>query len=241
MVHRLGKSNHTRAFFIPFYDSTVSSVPKSDHLAPTPTAAAVRQLPNARLGLIVDSHVGYHNLKQNKVLDQVAPALLKYELYYRYDRESLHRWKWKLSVGSNLQHLARDEPGRWQPTVSMWVYEETLSDGRLLSQVINTEHENVKYLPGFKLPENVLAVIDLLEAAKDATLFIFVIPHQFVGRICEQLVGHIRSDARAISLIKGLDTATSEGGASDADIDLISSKIASKLSIDVSVLMGANL
>jgi hypothetical protein len=28
--------------------------------------------------------------------------------------------------------------------VSMWVYEETLSDGRLLSQVINTEHENVK-------------------------------------------------------------------------------------------------
>eukprot|EP01033_Poteriospumella_lacustris_P017348 gene17348-12402_t len=135
-------------------------------------------------------------------------------------------------IGSNLQHLARDEPGRWQPTVSMWVYEETLSDGRLLSQVINTEHENVKYLAGFKLPENVLAVIDLLEAAKDATLFIFVIPHQFVGRICEQLVGHIRSDARAISLIKGLDTATSEAGATDADIDLISSKIASKLSID---------
>lgn len=98
-----------------------------------------------------------------------------------------------------------------------------------------------RYLPGFKLPENVLAVVDLLEAAKDATMLVFVIPHQFVDRICEQLVGHIRSDARAISLIKGLDTATSEGGATNADIDLISSKIASKLSMDVSVLMGANL
>lgn len=37
----------------------------------------------------------------------------------------------------------------------MWVYEENI-DGRNLTDIINTEHENVKYLPGYKLPENVV-------------------------------------------------------------------------------------
>lgn len=154
------------------------------------------------------------------------------------------------------------ERDRWQPTVNMWVYEETLPDGRLLSNVINTEHENVKsvisilqtintfaskvvyvccvpyrYLPGFKLPENVVAITDLVESCKDATMLVFVVPHQFVERICKQLAGKIRSDARAISLIKGLD----ESSNTSNDIDLISRKISFMLSIDVSVLMGANL
>jgi len=37
----------------------------------------------------------------------------------------------------------------------MWVYEE-LIDGKKLTEIINTTHENVKYLPGKKLPENVV-------------------------------------------------------------------------------------
>lgn len=37
----------------------------------------------------------------------------------------------------------------------MWVFEETV-DGRKLTEIINTEHENVKYLPGHKLPTNVV-------------------------------------------------------------------------------------
>jgi glycerol-3-phosphate dehydrogenase (NAD+) len=32
--------------------------------------------------------------------------------------------------------------------VDMWTFEETLKDGRLLSEVINAEHVNVKYMPG---------------------------------------------------------------------------------------------
>ena len=38
----------------------------------------------------------------------------------------------------------------------MWVFEEMIHD-RKLTEIINTDHENVKYLPGFKLPENVVA------------------------------------------------------------------------------------
>lgn len=37
----------------------------------------------------------------------------------------------------------------------MWVYEEMI-DGKKLTEIINTTHENVKYLPGKKLPENVV-------------------------------------------------------------------------------------
>lgn len=79
-------------------------------------------------------------------------------------------------LGRNvLQH-----PERFEPEVCMWVFEEELADGRKLSEVINAEHENVKYLPGVQLPPNVRAVPDLEEAARDASIVIFVVPHQFV-------------------------------------------------------------
>lgn len=41
--------------------------------------------------------------------------------------------------------------------VNMWVYEEMI-DGKKLTEIINTDHENVKYLPGHKLPRNVVSV-----------------------------------------------------------------------------------
>lgn len=41
--------------------------------------------------------------------------------------------------------------------VNMWVYEEMI-DGRKLTEIINTENENIKYLPGHKLPRNVVSV-----------------------------------------------------------------------------------
>lgn len=46
-------------------------------------------------------------------------------------------------------------------TVNMWVFEEMV-DGRKLTEIINTDHENVKYLPGYKLPENVVRVWKML-------------------------------------------------------------------------------
>ncbi|RKO90404.1 NAD-dependent glycerol-3-phosphate dehydrogenase N-terminus-domain-containing protein [Blyttiomyces helicus] len=117
--------------------------------------------------------------------------------------------------------------------VRMWVHEEIIQ-GQKLTDIINTKHENTKYLPGIKLPENVVAVPDLLEAIKGATLLVFVIPHQFVPDTCDRLRGKVHPSARAISLIKGVDT--SKGG-----INLISESIREHLGVDVSVLMGANI
>ena len=39
----------------------------------------------------------------------------------------------------------------------MYVYEETV-DGKKLTDIINTEHENTKYLPGTKLPHNIVSM-----------------------------------------------------------------------------------
>ena len=86
----------------------------------------------------------------------------------------------------------------------MWVFEEQI-EGRKLTEIINTDHENVKYLPGVKLPANVIAVPDLVEAAKNADLLVFVIPHQFIARTVQTLKGNIKNGAAAISLIKGIN------------------------------------
>lgn len=39
----------------------------------------------------------------------------------------------------------------------MWVYEEII-EGKKLTEIINETHENVKYLPGHKLPPNVVSL-----------------------------------------------------------------------------------
>lgn len=42
--------------------------------------------------------------------------------------------------------------------VKMYVYEEIIQ-GRKLTEIINTTNENVKYLPGHKLPSNVVSIL----------------------------------------------------------------------------------
>lgn len=123
---------------------------------------------------------------------------------------------------------------RFVTTVNMWVFEEMV-DGRKLTEIINTDHENVKYLPGHQLPPNVVsvsatfcmsscgccclmhlwvpasptppflhqvAVPDLVESVKGADILIFVVPHQFILRVCDTIKDHIKKDAIGMSLIK---------------------------------------
>ncbi|XP_040060296.1 glycerol-3-phosphate dehydrogenase [NAD(+)], cytoplasmic [Gasterosteus aculeatus] len=122
---------------------------------------------------------------------------------------------------------------QFDTTVNMWVFEETVN-GRKLTEMINTDHENVKYLPGHKLPPNVLAVPDLAESVKGADILIFVVPHQFIVRVCDTIKDHIKKEALGMSLIKGVD-------ASPEGLKLISEVIREKLGITVTVLMGANI
>ena len=59
----------------------------------------------------------------------------------------------------------------------MWVFEEEI-EGRKLTEIINTEHENVKYLPEIKYQLTV-ANPDIVDTVQDADLIVFNIPHQF--------------------------------------------------------------
>uniref|UniRef100_A0A7J7ZHM1 Glycerol-3-phosphate dehydrogenase [NAD(+)] n=1 Tax=Pipistrellus kuhlii TaxID=59472 RepID=A0A7J7ZHM1_PIPKU len=108
-------------------------------------------------------------------------------------------------VGGNAAKLAH-----FDPRVTMWVFEEDVG-GRKLTEIINTQHENVKYLPGHKLPSNV-----------------------FIGKLCDQLTGHLKAGAIGISLIKGIDEGPN-------GLKLISEVIGERLGIPVNVLMGANI
>jgi len=118
--------------------------------------------------------------------------------------------------------------------VRMWVFEETLPSGEKLTDVINRSNENVKYLPGIKLGKNVVADPDLENAVKDSNMLVFVTPHQFMEGICRRLVGKLRGEAEAISLIKGMEV-KKEGPC------MISTLISQQLGPNCCVLMGANI
>jgi len=108
---------------------------------------------------------------------------------------------WGSAIARIVGVTTQENTDVFSTDVRMWVYEEEVEGGKL-SEIINTRHENVKYLPGKKLPENVRAVTDLLKTCDDADILIFVVPHQFVHRICDQLKGTLKKGAIAISLIK---------------------------------------
>lgn len=57
-------------------------------------------------------------------------------------------------VASNVAKSDRGD--KFAREVRMWVYDEVV-DGKNLSSIINEQHENVKYLPGVPLGENLVA------------------------------------------------------------------------------------
>ena len=138
----------------------------------------------------------------------------------------------------------------FEPDVQMWVFEETVtlpksskhydSSSELstkpqkLTHLINTFHENVKYLPNITLPKNVHANPSLQDSVKDSTILVFNLPDQFIPKICEQLRGHVLPFARGISCIKGVSVSAST-------ISLFSESIGSKLGIYCGALSGANI
>jgi glycerol-3-phosphate dehydrogenase (NAD+) len=140
--------------------------------------------------------------------------------------------------GSAISRLVGENtdanPDLFHRDVYMWVFEEMI-DGRKLTEIINETHENVKYLPGKKLPENVVAIPDICDAAGQADVIIFVIPHQFMERALSPLKGKLKPGAVGISLIKGFMMIPGGG------IKLMSDAIHDMLDIEMGVLMGANL
>lgn len=110
-------------------------------------------------------------------------------------------------VGRNCARLSS-----FESKVNMWVFEETVEDENgqpiKLTEYINTRHENVKYLKGIRLPNNIIAEPDLEKACRDATLLIFVLPHQFLPKLMPTIRNSAHPNCRGVSLIKGLGKIT---------------------------------
>lgn len=140
---------------------------------------------------------------------------------------------WGTTIAKICAENAASRPGLFAHHVNMWVFEEKI-DGVNLTEIINTKHENVKYLPGVKLPHNLRAKASIVETVKDADLIVFNLPHQFLAKVCRDLAGKIKPKARAISCLKGLEVTT-------LGVKLLSEYITEQLGINCGALLGANL
>jgi len=171
---------------------------------------------------------------------------------------------WGSAIATKLGKNVLDSSKGFDPVVQMWVFEEfvKLVDGKYerpargskppegktwvdegytpLTQVINEKHENVIYLPGIPLPTSIVAQPDVKLAVTDATMMVFVIPHNFLAPIVPKMSGAFAKGACGISLIKGIEF---EDGKPVLISDLLAKemkKAEGSPDVDMSVLMGAN-
>lgn len=109
-------------------------------------------------------------------------------------------------------------------------------NGKKLTETINRTHLNSRYLPDIALPRNLVAVPHLKDVVKDATLIVFVTPHQFLHTVIREISapGILTPGARAITAIKGVEV-------NGTDISTFASVIEEKLGIPTSALSGANI
>jgi len=140
---------------------------------------------------------------------------------------------WGSAIARIAARNTREHSDIFEEEVVMYVHEEDV-DGRPLTEIINEKKENVKYLPGVQLGDNVRAEPDLAKALKDASALVIVLPEQFMDSTLKQMKGHVSDRARAVSLIKGLKA--------DGDkIYTYPTVISKALNIRCSALGGANI
>ena len=145
---------------------------------------------------------------------------------------------WGTAIAKLIGENVQGKPADYENEIKLWVHQE-LIDGKNLTDIINTERENVKYLPGIKLPSCIIADDDLISCARQADILIVCIPHIFLPKVLEKLKtakeGVLKETTIAISLTKGIFFNKVHGP------ELVSAMIKNKLSLNhVAVLMGAN-
>ncbi len=97
---------------------------------------------------------------------------------------------WGTAIGTLLNSYGHD--------ITMWCpFEENRAE-------ITAKGENVRFLPGIKLPESIKWVTDPAEAAEGADGFVLASPSKFLAGVCQKFVGIIPRDALVVSLTKGI-------------------------------------
>ncbi|KAJ3778520.1 NAD-dependent glycerol-3-phosphate dehydrogenase C-terminus-domain-containing protein [Lentinula raphanica] len=175
----------------------------------------------------------------------MAPYVTEFDLYEPQSADDRELPIQKIAVvgsgswGTALARIAAlnaAEKKGFDHEVRMWVREREIPGQGLLTEVINSTHMNHRYLPDVPLPHNLVAVPELVNVVKNATLIVLVVPHQFLTPVLEELSkpGVLAPGARAISAIKGVEVAGDQ-------IYTFPWLIEQKLGIPCSALGGANI
>jgi len=86
--------------------------------------------------------------------------------------------------------------------VSLW-----LRDAERAEQ-LNTKHENSRYLPGYKLSENLFASSCLEDVLADADVVFVSIPSQSFRQVVHQAKPYLKADQMLVSTTKGIEAQT---------------------------------
>jgi glycerol-3-phosphate dehydrogenase (NAD(P)+) len=87
-------------------------------------------------------------------------------------------------------------------TVTLWAHAQDVCDAILKGR------ENVDFLPGFPLPEEIVITADTEEALRGAEIVISVMPSQFVRSTYRRIAPYLRENQILVSATKGIEDET---------------------------------
>ena len=86
--------------------------------------------------------------------------------------------------------------------VSMWTLNEEQCNK------INKDKENIDYLPGVVIPDNIVVTTNIEEAVKDGTIIVLAVPSQAIRSVCKQIKPFVKDNQILVDVAKGLEKGT---------------------------------
>ena len=80
-------------------------------------------------------------------------------------------------IALNMESKYADSPFE----IKMWVHDEIVN-GVSLTETINNDRVNTKYLPNVVLPKSIKAYSDIIEASHDADIILFVFAKKYLNK-----------------------------------------------------------
>src|ERR1019366_7580828 len=113
-------------------------------------------------------------------------------------------------LGSVTMKVAVLGAGAWGTALALLLAEkggEVLlwTRRRELCDAINAAHENVRYLPGARLPENVRSTDSIASALDGAQMIVFVVPSHATREVAREAAPFIHGEVPIVSATKGIE------------------------------------
>lgn len=104
-----------------------------------------------------------------------------------------------VGAGSWGTALALALSRRSDHSATIWAHTRQVADS------IRETHENLKYLPGLRLPESVHATAEMAEAIEGAEIVLLVVPSEHLRKICGDMSPFLARNQIIVNATKGLE------------------------------------